>query len=163
MAYTLTWEPKGIHARFSGVCSVTELMETFMQISRAPVSVEVSYVILDYVDVESQCFTEMDALNVVAFEIGLSRLMPKLRFAVLVRDGRALDAWRTFVSHHPFPERYQVFRSPSELGSWLGGICLPSPQAPSPIVCQDNLISPVARPDHRQGAHQSTAACDSHC
>lgn len=127
MAYTFTWEPRGIHARFYGVYAVTELMETFIQISRAPVSIEVSYAILDYTAVESQSFTEMDALNVVAFDIGLSRLMPKLRLAVLVHEGHALEAWRMFMCHHPIPERYEVFQSLSGVRSWMEDICLPSP------------------------------------
>ncbi len=127
MAHTFTWEPKGIHARFAGACSVAELMETFLQICRAPVSMEVDYAILDYSAVESQSFTEMDVLNVVAFDIGLSRFLPNLRFAVVAHDGCALEALRMLMGHHAMPERYAFFRSLSEVRSWLKDACLPTP------------------------------------
>lgn len=123
MPYSISWEPKGIYASFSGFCSVADVLRAFEDISNDPRSDHFYYAIFDYLAVEqeniSEAEIEIEIEDVAAFDIGLTYSLPNLRFASITTDERIIKLWRHYFSVHAFPEKLAIFSTLSSAREWL--------------------------------------------
>lgn len=119
MVYSLVWEPKGVHAKFSGQSTVVDVQRAYEAISRDPRSDQLRYAIFDYLDVEPRALERQEVEQVAAFAIGLAVSLPEVRYASVATDERIVALWRHFVSVQPTPERHGVFPSVSAARDWL--------------------------------------------
>ncbi len=119
MAYSVTWKPHGIYARFSGACTVNDVQRAFETISDDYRSNDIRGAIFDYLDVESHHVTKRDAVKLAAFDIGMAYYFPSIRFAGVMTDERVLEFWQHFVDVVKMPGRHGIFSTVSAARDWL--------------------------------------------
>lgn len=119
MAYSVTWEPLGIYARFAGACTVNDVQRAFETISDDYRSYDIRGAIFDYLDVESHHVTKRDAVKLAAFDIGMAHYFPSIRFASVITDERVLEFWQHFVDVVKIPGRHGIFPTVSAARDWL--------------------------------------------
>ena len=118
MPCRLDWEQNGVCAKFSGICTVADVLHAFEQIGGDVRADDILFAIFDFLDVESQNVTESETEEVAAIDNALALSFPRLRFASVTTDPRILELWRHFISVHPMPERHGVFPSVAEARAW---------------------------------------------
>ena len=121
MPCTLTWEPRCVCVKFSGTCSIRDVIEAFEAISGDPRLDSLRSAIFDYVDVQHSNVTEREIERAVAQEIGIGRTNPRLSYATVATDERNRVLWQHFASRSVSPERLGLFHSVAEAQKWLAG------------------------------------------
>lgn len=119
MCYHLTWEPKGVYAKFGDPYTVNDVRQAFEKISDDSRCDEIRYGIFDYLDVERHNVTERDAVMVAAFDIGLAYSLPSLRFASVATGKNVLEFWQHFIDIVKIPGRHGIFPTVSAARDWL--------------------------------------------
>lgn len=119
MPYSITWESKGVCAKFNGRCTINDLKEVFIKIGSDYRYDSLRFVILDYLDVEHQNLTEAEAEEAAAIDIGMTFTNPRVVFASISSDERILELWRHFVSVNVLPHRHGILPGVSEARAWI--------------------------------------------
>jgi hypothetical protein len=119
MPWSVTWEPKGVYAKFLGTCPSKDLLDAFATIIGDPRLDSLRYAIFDYLDVEMHDATENEAEDAAAHVIGLSFTNPRIYFASVTRDERIKELWCHYLSLLTTPERQRLFEAISDARAWL--------------------------------------------
>ena len=119
MPCRLDWEQNGVYAKFSGVCTVVDVLHAFEQIGGAVRPADLPFAILAFPAAPRHNVTESETEEIAAIDNALALSFPRLRFASITTDPRILELWRHFISVHPMPERHGVFPSVAEARAWL--------------------------------------------
>lgn len=119
MPYTITWEPRGVYAKFNGRCTIKDLKAVFIKIGGDYRYDSLRFVILDYLDVEHQNLTEAEAEEAAAIDIGMTFTNPRVVFASISSDKRILELWRHFVSVNVLKHRHGIVPGVTEARAWI--------------------------------------------
>lgn len=119
MPSTVTWEPRGLYARFVGECSIGDVTRVFDELSADPRLDTARYAIFDYLGVTTHDVTESDIEHAAALDIGMSFTNPRLLLASVTTDGRIRELWRHYISVNVKTERHGIFATVAEARAWI--------------------------------------------
>lgn len=119
MPYMMSWESKGVYAKFHGKCTVDDVKKVFEKISGDSRHDNLKFAIFDYLDVEHQNVTEAEIEEVAALDIGMTFTNPRIALASISTDKRILELWEHYKSVNVLPHRLGIFPSVSEARAWI--------------------------------------------
>lgn len=119
MPYELTWEPKGVYARFFGACTIADLVGALERIGGDPRLDELRHAIFDFLAVASHDVDELQIEEAVAHHIGIALTNPRVLLASVSNDGRIREIWRHFAAVNPTPESLGLFETLDEARAWI--------------------------------------------
>jgi hypothetical protein len=119
MPHELTWEPKGVHARFFGTCTIADVVGALGRIGGDPRLDDLRYAVFDYLAVASHDVEESQIEEAAAHDVGIALTNPRLVFASVTRDPQIVAIWRHFRSASPSPERLALFATLDEARAWI--------------------------------------------
>jgi len=119
MPSSITWEDKGLYARFNGECSIGDVTKVFDRLAADPRMDSARYAIFDYLDVSGHDVTDQDIEHAAALDIGLSFTNPRLRFASVTTDERIRALWRHYISVNVKTERHGLFETEAQARAWV--------------------------------------------
>lgn len=132
MAHFLTWEPRGVYAKFVGACSGADVSRAFEGLSGDARCDDLHYAIFDYLDVAQVGITESELETVAALDIGLAYSLPSLRVASVATDEQVLAFWKRFIALEKMPGRHGIFPTVSAARDWLSHVT-PTPSRDPPL------------------------------
>lgn len=119
MPYTMTWEPKGVLKRFTGVCSWQEYAHSQEAVLGDARLDDINYIINDLLAVESYSITPDEAEYSAAITRGSSMSNPKVRIAYITHDSRIAMLVMTVSVFTPY--KLKVFPTLEAARQWCEG------------------------------------------
>ena len=119
MPSAITWEPKGLYARFVGECSIGDVLRVFDELGGDPRLDTARYAIFDYLGVTAHDVTESDIEHAAALDIGMSFTNPWLLLASVTTDARIRELWQHYISVNVKIERHGIFATVAEARAWI--------------------------------------------
>lgn len=119
MPSSITWEDRGLYARFEGECSIGDITKVFDQLAADPRMDSARYAIFDYLDVSGHDVTELETEHAAALDIGLSFTNPRLLLASVSTDARVRELWRHYISVNVKTERHGLFDTVAQARAWI--------------------------------------------
>jgi hypothetical protein len=119
MPCSITWEDKGLYARFNGECSIGDVTTVFDRLAADPRMDVARYALFDYLGVSAHDVTEHDIEHAAALDIGMSFTNPRLLFASVTTDERIRALWQHFISVNVKTERHGLFETEAQARAWV--------------------------------------------
>ena len=122
MPYRLVWEAHGVYRQYLGDVTIAERRASFEVICGDLRFDELSYVITDYLEVETYEITSEATREIAALHIGPLRTNPRIAIAAVATRPDVVAAIRDFIAHGFTRAPYRVFSNLESARRWIEGI-----------------------------------------
>jgi hypothetical protein len=120
MPYSLSWEPKGVYKKFTGVVTGAELVDSVKEVAEDVRFAVARYEVSDYLSAERTDFSQ-DALNEVrAVRIGSISRNPAIRVAIVTLDTEIQQRIYSTIAARLTLHQTKVFTALPEAEAWVG-------------------------------------------
>lgn len=120
MPYALSWEPKGVYKKFTGVVTGAELVDSVKEVAEDVRFANAHYEVSDYLSAERTDFSQ-DALNEVrAVRIGSISRNPAIRVAIVTLDTEIQQRIYSTIAARLTLHQTKVFTALPEAEAWVG-------------------------------------------
>ena len=118
MPYSATWEPRGVHCKFSGSITAGDVRLVTETVGRSAKFDHARYCIVDYLDVREFGFTDAELDSVIAARISSYYASPSMRIAFVSTDPKMLALIARDTADGQLPSPFKVFSSLEEARAW---------------------------------------------
>lgn len=119
MPYHLTWEPKGLIATFTGVCSIDDARRAYEQIGADPRFDDLQYQIFDFLGVTDQDVTEEQVEEIVGLDFAHFLSNPEVIHVQVSNDPRIDHLIALYIRQNANPERQHHCNSLAQARAWI--------------------------------------------
>lgn len=123
MPYEITWTPRHVYAKFSGKCSVKDILVVSEKVAGDPRLDELQSAIFDYLEVEYQNATEGEVEEIAALQAAINHSKPNILFASVATDERIGELWRHFALFHveitDIEDQNAIFTNIDDAKAWI--------------------------------------------
>lgn len=123
MPYKIIWKTQQVYAKFSGKCSVKDILEVIEKIVGDPRLDELQSAIFDYLEVEHQNVTEEEVEEIAALQAALNYTKPSILFVSVSTDERIRELWRHFALFNAeiteIEDQNAIFTNIDDAKAWI--------------------------------------------
>lgn len=118
MPVEMSWEPRGVHSRFFGSVTATDLLHHVLAICRHPDFRDLRFSILDFRDA-TDAVDDASLLEVRAQLVSSQYTNPNILVAAITRDNAVINHLTRFISLGVLNRQIQIFSTPEVAMDWV--------------------------------------------
>lgn len=119
MPYQIHWEPRGTLCKFTGFCSVSDVLTAIEKIGTDPRFDNLHYEIFDYLDVQDQDVTISQLENIIALDIAQFYTNPRIIYASVATDSRIIELVEHYININHVPVRHMLCSTLVDAREWI--------------------------------------------
>lgn len=118
MAYTITWEKRGVYVKFVGTENGAESIEELEKLQSNPAFDDIRYNIIDHSEVAEFSITRDELEILAALRIGGYKANPYLKIAHVTDNKKIIEHFKLWASVGNFPNPPLIFPTLTQAREW---------------------------------------------